>query len=180
MLQMRRVCWLFATMLFAATGLWAQTNRGTITGTVTDQSGAVIGGVSVAATNKGTGITSTASTGANGSYTIPLLPVGIYDLTAEQSGFKKFVQNGIAVEVGQTTRVDIGMQIGEVSQTVEVEAEAPLLRPDTSDLGTVIPGTQIRDLPLTGPRGAAESCILHDLGPGCNRAGDVVRWRAHV
>jgi hypothetical protein len=169
--QMRRVCWLFSTLLFASMGLWAQTNRGTITGTVTDPSGAVIGGVSVTATNKGTGISSTASTGANGSYTIPLLPVGVYDLTAEQSGFKKFVQNGISVQVGQTARVDVAMQVGEVSQTVEVQAEAPQLRPDTSDLGTVLSGAQILDLPLTGQGEQRNPAFFMILVPGVTGRG---------
>ena len=89
--------------------LIAQSDRGTITGTVTDSTGAAIIGVSVTATHAGTGATSKTTSGANGSYTIPLLPVGTYQVSAEHPGFKKYVGTGVAVETGQTARVDIGM-----------------------------------------------------------------------
>src|SRR5688572_6085681 len=120
---------LFLVLDLSARVLTAQSDRGTITGTVTDPTEAAIVGVSVTATNAGTGVTSKTNTGANGSYTIPLLPVGTYQVSAEHPGFKKFVGKGVVVEVGQTARVDIGMHLGEISETVQVQAEEPLLRP---------------------------------------------------
>src|SRR5258705_13984503 len=86
----------------SASRLCAQSDRGTITGTVTDQTGAAMIAVSVTARNTGTGVTTKTTTGANGSYTIPLLPVGTYEVSVEHSGFKKFVANGNVVQIGQT------------------------------------------------------------------------------
>src|SRR5262245_2218904 len=87
--------------------LWipAQTDRGTITGTVTDPTGAVIVGAKVAATNTATRVSTETATTSTGRYTIPSLQVGSYDVTVEQTGFKKAVLTGIVVEVGQTARV---------------------------------------------------------------------------
>jgi len=153
--------------------LSAQSNRGTITGTVTDPTGAAIVGVSVIGTNTGTGVTSKTTTGVNGNYTIPFLPVGTYQVSAEHPGFKKSVGDGVVVEVGQTARVDIGMQLGEISQTVEVQAEEPLLRRDTSDLGTVITGQQILDLPLLGHGEQRNPTFFMILVPGVTGRGMV-------
>jgi len=109
--------WLFVSSIGPA---WAQSDRGTITGTVTDPSGAVISGASVTASNTATGFRTTTVTSASGNYTIPLLPVGIYDVTVEASGFKKYVQPGITVDLGQTVSLDIRMQVGARTETVEV------------------------------------------------------------
>lgn len=127
----------------------AQTDRGTITGTVKDASGAVIVGAKVTATNTATGIASETITSGAGVYTIPQIKAGVYRVTVEQTGFKKFIQEGVTVPLGQTVRVDAALQVGEVSQSVEIQAEAPLLKPDTSELGTTIANQQIVDLPLS-------------------------------
>src|SRR5215471_6941668 len=118
--------------------LWAQGDRGTITGTVADPSGAVIAGASVTATNNATQASTKTTTTSSGHYTIPALPVGKYEVTVEQGGFKKYVQSGVIVEVGQTVRVDATLQLGETTQSVEVTAEAVQVQRDTSDRGTVI------------------------------------------
>ena len=95
------------------------------------------------ATNTGTGITSKTTTGPNGSYTIPLLPVGTYQVSAEQPGFKRFVSNGIIVRSrAKQPALISACNWANVSETVQVQAEEPLLRPDTSDLGTVITGSK--------------------------------------
>src|SRR5437773_1751126 len=138
---------------------FAQINRGTIKGTVTDQSGAVVGGASVTATHVATGVDSKATTENNGSFTIPFLPPGVYRVTVEQQGFKKAVFENITLPVGDTIRQDVTLAVGEVSQTVSVEAEAIALKPETSELGTTISGQQVLDLPLAGNQGEQRNPI---------------------
>src|SRR5262245_52829493 len=133
-----------------AARLPAQTIRGTITGTVTDATGAAIGGVTVTVTNTATGIPTSAVSAADGLYTIPLLSPGTYQATVEQSGFKKYVRGGIVVQIAQTTRLDIPLQVGNMAEAVEVVAEAPLVRSNTAELGQVIEMKQIQALPLNG------------------------------
>jgi hypothetical protein len=128
----------------------AQTIRGTISGTVTDSTGAVVPGITVTVTNPATGLSSSASTSPQGSYIIPLLPPGTYQAAVEQSGFKKYVRAGIVVQIAQTTRLDIPLQVGEMSEEVQVVAEAPLVRSTTAELGQVIEMKQIQGLPLNG------------------------------
>ena len=128
----------------------AQTIRGTITGTVTDSTGAVVPGVTVTVTHLATGIGSSGVTDHRGGYTIPLLAPGTYQASVEQSGFKKYVRGGVVVQIAQTTRVDIGLQVGEMSEEVQVTAEAPLVRSTTSELGQVVEMKQIQALPLNG------------------------------
>lgn len=141
---------LWLLCLAAVPTLWAQTVRGTITGTVNDSTGAVLPGVSVTATNTGTGISTGVITGDAGHYNIPQLPAGVYRVTAEMAGFKKHIREGITVQVAQTTRLDIVLEVGEVTETVEVVAEAPLVRSTTSEIGHVIEARQIQVLPLNG------------------------------
>ncbi len=128
----------------------AQTIRGTITGTVTDSTGAAVPGVTVTVTHTATGIGSSAVSGGDGFYTIPLLSPGTYQATVEQSGFKKYLRNGIAVQIAQTTRLDIPLQVGNMAEAVEVVAEVPLVRSTTAELGQVIEMKQIQALPLNG------------------------------
>ena len=91
---------------------FAQGDRGTITGTVNDVSGAVLPGVGIAATNTETGARSETVTTETGNYTLAQLPVGSYELTAELPGFKRYVQQGIRVIVAQTLRIDLKLQVG--------------------------------------------------------------------
>src|SRR5688500_16041117 len=90
---------------------FAQGDRGTITGTVNDASGAVLPGVGIVATNTETGSRSETVTTETGNYTLAQLPVGSYELTAELPGFKKYVQQGIRVPVAQTLRIDVNLQV---------------------------------------------------------------------
>src|ERR1043165_696608 len=114
--------------LVAALPASAQTIRGTITGTVTDSTGAAVPGITVTVTNTATGIGSSAQTNRDGTYTIPLLASGTYQAVVEQSGFKKYLRGGILVQIAQTTLLDIALQVGNMSEAVEVVAEAPLVR----------------------------------------------------
>jgi hypothetical protein len=139
--------------LFVSVGsLWAQSDRATIAGVVTDQSGAVMAGVGVTATNTATGNSNSAKTGASGTFTIPLLRIGPYQVVAEFRGFKKFVQSGIVLEVGQTVAMDIHMQVGAVTEVVQVTAQ-PLMDKDTSNRSTVVSARDVEELPIVAPNG---------------------------
>jgi hypothetical protein len=128
----------------------AQTIRGTITGTVTDETGGMVPHVTVAVTNAATGFGATALTNLQGSYTIPLLPPGRYQAAVEHQGFKKYLRSGITVQIAQTTRLDIALQVGAMSEEVQVVGEAPLVRSTTAELGQVLEMKQIQALPLNG------------------------------
>ena len=165
------VAGLFLVLCTSGVVLNAQSDRGIITGTVTDESGAAIVGVSITATNSGTGVSSRTTTGSNGSYTIALLPVGTYQVTVEHPGFKRFLKSGITVQVGQTVPLDIAMELGTVNETVEVQADPPMLLPNTSDLGTVITRQQFQDLPLIGQGETRNPTFFMTLVPGVTGRG---------
>src|SRR6266540_90117 len=98
----------------APRGAAAQTIRGSMTGTVSDSTGAMVPGATVTVTEAATGIVTTAVTDQRGGYTLPLLSPGTYQVAVELQGFKKYVRNGIVVEIAQTTRLDIPLQVGTV------------------------------------------------------------------
>src|SRR6266849_6605818 len=106
---------------------WAQEGRGTITGRIVDLTGAVIAGADVRVTNRETGATAAARSNEAGNYTIPYLMPGTYILSAEISGFKKIDRRGIEVRVGDVLNIDVPLQIGNRTESVEVSAAAPLL-----------------------------------------------------
>lgn len=123
---------------------------GSLTGTVTDESGAVIPGVTITASNTGTGLTRTTITNERGGYSITLLPTGQYSVSAELPGFRKELRSGIVLQVDQTGRADFQMKVGQVSEVVEVTAAAPLVASETSSVGNVIDTTKVVELPLNG------------------------------
>ena len=136
---------------FLATApLQGQTVTATLTGTVADPSGAILPGVTVIATNQGTQIAYSSEANASGVYTIPFLPVGTYVVTAEMTGFKKAVTNPIKLEVDQTARLDIKLELGQISDIVSVTGVAPILQTETTTVGNVITGNTTTSLPLNG------------------------------
>src|SRR5271163_4758342 len=110
-------------ILLAAVSLSAQTFRGTILGTVTDPSGAVVAGAKVTVKNAGTGLERSTGTSADGSYALPELPIGTYSVTVVQTGFQTFVATGVTVDVATERRIDAGLKAGQVSTKVEVSAD---------------------------------------------------------
>ncbi|MBL8211546.1 MAG: TonB-dependent receptor [Bryobacterales bacterium] len=130
--------------------LAAQTSLATITGTITDPQGAGIPEVKVEVTNLGTGLTYARNSSADGTYVIPQLPIGAYKLEASVTGFKAFLQSGITLEVNQRQRVDIRMEVGNVSESVSVTAEIPRVQTEDSTLGAVVERKRIEELPLNG------------------------------
>ena len=136
-------------MLFAVSA-WGQTLTGTILGTVRDQSGLVVPGVEMTVVNTGTNQSRTVTTNASGNYSIPRLPVGSYELEASLTGFDTERRTGIVLQIDQSARFDITLQVGAVDQVVEVVARTTLLQTDESSIGSVIDEQKITQLPLNG------------------------------
>jgi hypothetical protein len=126
----------------------AQEARGTILGRVTDSTGAVMSSAEVRATNIGTGVIVSAKTSESGNYAMPFRASGFYNITAESSGFKKFLRDNVQVRVGETVELNIAMSVGDVSEQVEVRDETPLLSTAEASLGQVVDERRVLELPL--------------------------------
>jgi hypothetical protein len=148
---MRRVHFVLAALLLICVGSgYAQFVRGSIVGTVADESGAVIPRADVKLTNVGTNEVKQTVTDEAGNYTFPALLPAVYNVEVSSKGFRTQVVNGVRLEVNQTARVDARLPVGEVVERVEVAATAVLLKTDTSDIGHVVTNKQIVELPLNG------------------------------
>ncbi len=140
---------LLVTGLSAVTVL-GQTYTATLTGTVVDPGGASVPRVKVVATNQGTKLDYNAETSDAGVYRISFLPIGTYVVTVEATGFKKMVSKELQLEVNQTARVDLTLELGSLADQVTVTAESPVLQTETPTVGQVISGNTIVGLPLNG------------------------------
>ena len=163
-----RTTWISA-LTFAMLCGWqafAQTSAG-IKGLVTDSSGALVPGAMIVATNLDTGARRETATNDSGVYQFPLLQPGRYSIAARKQGFKQVTRDGVGLELNQIAQIDFTMAAGEVNETVEVQASAPLLESNTSSVGQVIEAKAVSDLPLNG-RNFAQLAIL---GPGVTGVG---------
>ncbi len=142
--------------------LFGQAFYGSVVGTVTDQSGAALRGATVSLTNVATGESHQTQSGSGGEYQFLNLIPGTYRVDVTQTGFSKATSPNIEVTVGQTSRADISMRVGEVSQTVEVNATAPLLRTDNANLSQVVNTRSVEELPVNG----RNIMNLTELAPG--------------
>jgi len=140
---------LIAASLIPAS-LAAQAVTGTILGTITDTSGAVMPGTTVTLKNLNTGLTRTVTTDSAGEYTAPSLPTGKYSVSAELSGFKTAMVADVELGVDQHVRINVRLEIGAVSESVTVTGSSPLVQTSTSELGTTVAEEQIKTLPLNG------------------------------
>jgi hypothetical protein len=130
--------------------IWGQTFYGSVVGTVTDASGAVIPGASVTLTNIGTNEKRSAPTDAAGSYRFVNLVPANYRLEVEAPGFKHMTREPIAVQVESAVRMDAKLEVGTPSETVEVTSISPLLQTETSSLSQIVEGQQLQEMPLNG------------------------------
>lgn len=137
-----------AVLFVGANVAWAQEVTATVTGTVTDQSGAAVAGATVTAKSAERGITYTAVTNESGIYRIPQLPVGDYDLRVEKQGFQTALRPVFTLVLNQVARIDIEMKVGQVSQTVEVTGAAPVLKTEATQVDTVVDAATNDALPL--------------------------------
>jgi|HubBroStandDraft_4_1064222.scaffolds.fasta_scaffold15279_2 hypothetical protein len=162
---------LAAFVVLLTTALVAQTFRGTILGTVTDASGAVVSGASVKVHNVNTGQDRSTQTSADGSYTVSELPIGTYTVTISQSGFQTSVTNSVAVDVAGERRVDIALKPGQVTEKVEVSGEnLPQVETTSTDLGGVLTAATVENLPVNG----RDYTKLIYLNPGVSGSPDQI------
>ena len=142
---------IFAFALLSTAAIIAQTFRGTILGTVTDQSGAVVSGATVKVRNAGTGIERNTQTSADGSYTVSELPIGAYNVSVTQNGFQTSVTNNVAVDVAGERRVDVSLKPGQVTEQVQVSGEQLAQVETTSnELGGTLTEQTIQNIPVNG------------------------------
>ncbi len=139
-----------AAVMAIAGSAAAQTITGTITGTVTDASGAVAPDVKITARSVETGVTTTTTTNSSGVFNIPFLAVGNYTVAAEANGFKRTVMGPFRLEVNQVVRTDVTLQIGAITESIEVSGFAPILQTETTQTGETLGTKRITDLPLNG------------------------------
>src|SRR5258708_5958963 len=138
-------------VVISASWLYGQGGaNGTILGTVTDNSGAVVADAKVDVTNVATGVASHTETGANGDFTSPYLAPGTYSVTVQAPGFQKAIADSITLAVAQQARVNINMKPGAVTETVEVQANAVSLDTDSAAVSQLVSQQQVEQLPLNG------------------------------
>ena len=145
----------------------AQVASAEVSGTVLDPTGAGVANAKVTATNKATNVARETVTSSTGAYLINLLQPGEYALTVEAPGFRKLAQSGLVLQINQQAQMDLTLQIGQVSETLEVTGQAPLLQSEASSLGTVVSEKLVNQLPLNG----RNFIQLATLSPGVNGVG---------
>src|SRR5437868_14632788 len=166
-----RVRVILAFVVLAATSLVAQTFRGTILGTVTDASGAVVSGAQVTVRNANTGLERTTRTSADGSYSVPELPIGTYMVTVSQSGFQTSATTGVIVDVAGERRVDVSLKPGQVAERVEVSGES---LPQVETTSTVVGGTLTSETIANIPVNGRDYMKLIYLNPGIAGSPDQI------
>src|SRR5215471_3915948 len=147
---MRRVLVGFWIFCISVSITLAQTDRGTITGTVSDQTGAVIPGATITAVNAETATKYETVSTETGNFTLLQIPPGAYSVSVELPGFKRYVRQGINVLVAQTLRIDISLEVGAATDEVTVSADAPLLRTESSDVSHNVASSRLDELPILG------------------------------
>lgn len=147
-MRARYILFLSVILLTAVCAI-AQIDRGTLTGRVTDPSGAVVPGVEVTATQVDTRVMNHSVTNDIGLYSIPNLPIGTYTVEFKASGFKAFVQEHVTISIGQVVKLDATLSVGAANESVVVVADASPLRTETSDVGTNMKGNDLTILPLS-------------------------------
>jgi hypothetical protein len=161
-----RKLWLFAVAILCLCAFmnqaFAQVGAANLTGTVKDDQGNPLPGVSVSAKNSETGFERTDITDDSGMYRIPSLPPGKYDITASIQGFATQVQKGVSLYVGTTSDIEFGMRLSATAETMEISGETPLIESTESHIATVVTPEQVENLPLNGRQFAN----LGALAPG--------------
>jgi hypothetical protein len=144
------VCLSIILLGVAIASLHAQVTTTSISGTVSDPSGAVVSNAEVTVTNVGTGLTRVTKTGSGGEYRVDQMPVGEYQVEITSQGFKKFVGRGITLEINVIARVDASLGLGAASETVEVVGEATLVNTSNAQVGRTVEHAEIMNLPIVG------------------------------
>src|SRR5438132_9767174 len=142
-----RVFLFFLISIVSCLSVFAQSTA-QLSGTVRDQSGAVLPGVEITVTQTATGLARSVVTNETGSYVLPNLPIGPYRLEASLPGFRMFVQTGIILQVNANPEINIVMEVGQVAETVEVQADAALVETRNTGVGQIIDNVRVMELPL--------------------------------
>ena len=150
-------CSLLIAITLSASLAFGQGALGTITGTVADPSGAVVGNASVEVRNTATGQVVKSVSTATGNYTLPQLPVGSYDLTVTVTGFKTYKRSGLDLAATQIMRIDVPLEVGSQTESVTVTAEASLLKTESGDLTHNVTNTEMNDLPIMSVGGTFQA-----------------------
>ncbi len=164
-------------LLSSSVALWGQADRGTVTGLITDPSGAAVPGATITMKNTATNVEASTTADPSGNYSLPNLTVGVYQMTVAAPGFRTHVRSGVQLQVNQVARLDIVMEVGEVTQTVNVVGEVPLLQTESTDVGTTINSKQFLQLPLTLGGGIRNPSSFILLSPGVNPGST---WEKHI
>ena len=146
-------------VLLLASAAFAQSDRGTITGTVLDPAGAVVPSASIAAKNGATGQEYTVGSSSTGNYTLANLPAGAYELSVTASGFKKYIRPGLTVQVAETVRADVTLEVGAVNESVTVSDVAPLLKTESGEMSHQVDYKEADNLPLFTLNGSGNEGI---------------------
>jgi hypothetical protein len=157
---------LLVMLLAFPLGMRAQTYYGTIVGNVTDATGAAVPGAKITVRNVGTNSTYTATSSGHGSYSVAQLAVGTYEVQVTSGNFKEFVTTGVEVHVSTTTEVNATLQVGSMNEKITVQANDVQVQTVSAEVGEVIDGTQVRELPLNGENFVG----LTQLSPGVSAA----------
>ncbi|MBN9615323.1 MAG: TonB-dependent receptor [Acidobacteriales bacterium] len=160
--------------LFALTSpTWAQSIFGSVVGTVTDASGASVSNATVTVTNDGTQVKRAVTTGESGDYQLLSLSPGAYTVTVESPGFKRYTRTPVDVQVAQSTRIDVAMTVGEVSEQVTVTSQAPLIQSENAALGQVVQGKAVSEIPLNGRNVLALVGLVPGVVPQGSSSGNL-------
>ncbi|HKA00160.1 MAG TPA: carboxypeptidase-like regulatory domain-containing protein, partial [Candidatus Solibacter sp.] len=148
--MLNRICFALSVVLILPAAVRAQTPTAEITGAVSDATRGLIAGATVTITNEATNVQRTLKTNSSGIYDAPALPPGVYTVKVSTLGFRAEARSSLELQVDQVARMDFTLQVGNVSETLEVQAVAPNLETETTTLGAVIENKRIQELPLNG------------------------------
>lgn len=159
-----------------AVPLFSQLDRGTLTGTVTDSTGAVIPGAEITIHNTATGATYRTQSTETGNYNMPNLPPGLYQVIFEAQSFKRYVRSGITLRATEVLRVDGTLELGALTESIQVTAEVPRLQTETPEVGTSLQNTQLVDLPLSFSGTRVAENFAYKVTPGVSGGS----WSSHI
>ena len=148
--QVRLLGALMLALLLGTFSLFAQSDSTSVSGTITDPSGAAVANAKVVVKNQNTGLVREVTTNISGTYSIPSIPSGVYTMTVEVSGFKKFESKSNKFDAAAPSTINAVMQVGAVNDTITVEAQVGAIQTETSALGKLVEGKQVSDLQLNG------------------------------
>ena len=168
---------LLLCVLLTSALVWGQGSTAQINGTVRDASGLAVPGAEVKATQTATGATRTATSGTDGAWTLPNLPIGPYVIEVSKTGFSKYAQSGILLQVDSNPTVDVALKVGSVNEQVTVQADASMVETHSTGVGTVVDNQRVVEMPLNG-RNATELIFLAGMATiGTNNAAGLVSVR---